>query len=231
MILNEDRDVINYSSFFSNKKLFYLTFKNNNKHSLQEFHNILSDEYQIDISKIARCNQIHSNHVLYIDKPGLYNDIDGLITNIRNDVILQIQTADCVPVFLYDRKTENIGLIHSGWKGTHNEIVLNALEVLKSNNSDLRNIVVVLGPFIKSCCFEVKNNVAQYFNSKYIINNEDKIYIDLGSKIKDDLLSKGVLKNNIFISAICTKHDLNCNSYRRDGNDSARMYSLIFNER
>jgi len=231
MILNEDRDVINYSSFFSNKKLFYLTFKNNNKHSLQEFHDILFDEYQIDINKIARCNQIHSNHVLYIDKPGLYNDIDGLITNIRNDVILQIQTADCVPIFLYDRKTENIGLIHSGWKGTHNEIVLNALEVLKSDNSDLRNIMVVLGPFIKSCCFEVKNNVAQYFNSKYIINNEDKIYIDLGSKIKDDLLSKGILKNNIFISEICTKDDLNCNSYRRDSNNSGRMYSLIFNKK
>ena len=71
---------------------------------MQSFHDILFDEYQIDINNIARCNQIHSNNVLYIDKPGIYNDVDGLITNIGYNIILQIQTADCVPIFFYDKK-------------------------------------------------------------------------------------------------------------------------------
>ena len=232
MVLNEDRDIVDYSSFFNcDKKLICLTFKNDNKYSMQHFHDILFDEHQIDINNIARCNQIHSDNVLYIDKPGIYNDVDGLITNIKYNIILQIQTADCVPIFLYDKKNKNIGLIHSGWKGTHKRIVLKALEILKYNDSELKNIMVVLGPFIKSCCFEVRHDVAQYFNSQFVINNKNKTYIDLGSKIKYDLISNGILKKNIYISNICSKDDLSCNSYRRDGNDSGRMYSLIFNKK
>ena len=232
MVLNEDRDIVDYSSFFNyNKNLNFLIFKNNNKYCLQNFHDILLKEYQIDINNIARCNQIHSNNVLYIDKPGVYNDVDGLITNIRYNIILQIQTADCVPIFLYDKKNKNIGLIHSGWQGTHKKIVLKALEILKCNDSELKNIMVVLGPFIKSCCFEVKDDVAEYFDSQFVLNNENKTYIDLGSKIKYDLISNGVLKKNIHISNICSKDDLSCNSYRRDSNDSGRMYSLIFNKK
>ncbi len=73
MVLNEDRDIIDYSSFFNcDKELICLTFKNDKKYSMQSFHHILFDEYQIDINNIARCNQIHSNNVLYIEDIYIY---------------------------------------------------------------------------------------------------------------------------------------------------------------
>ena len=41
----------------------------------------------INIRNIASCNQIHSDKVLYITKPKLYNNVDGLITHINTNII------------------------------------------------------------------------------------------------------------------------------------------------
>ena len=46
-----------------------------------------------------------------------------------------------------------------------------------------------LGPSIQSCCYEIKEDVAKSFNRKYILNNENKIYLDLNKKVYDDLLN------------------------------------------
>lgn len=46
-----------------------------------------------------------------------YCDVDGLITNERH-IVLATFYADCVPLFLVDKKHRAIGLSHSGWKGT-----------------------------------------------------------------------------------------------------------------
>ena len=52
------------------------------------------------------CIQTHSNNVKYIDKPGTYKNVDGLVTNLENKIKLVIQTADCVPIFITDLKKE-----------------------------------------------------------------------------------------------------------------------------
>ena len=46
-----------------------------------------------------------------------------------NGITLKIQTADCVPIFMVDKINRLIGLVHSGWKGTKNSIILSALNV------------------------------------------------------------------------------------------------------
>ena len=178
-------------------------------------------------NKIASCLQTHSNNVKYIKKSGLYNNIDGLVTHIDNNIYLMIQTADCMPIFMIDNIKGMIGLVHSGWKGTSNSIILSAISIFSNYDSRIDDIEIYIGPSIKSCCYEIKYDVAKYFNPKFIIKNNQKSFLDLEKKVRYDLSEVGVKSSNIFISDICTYENKNFCSYRRDNDKSGRMYSII----
>ena len=91
--------------------------------------------------------------------------------------------------------------------------------------SDTKNIVVCIGPCIKECCYEVKEDVSKYFDKQNIVNRDSKIFLDLISKIKYDLYENGIIK--IFESDICTYHNEEYYSYRREQGSNARMYSVL----
>ena len=188
---------------------------------------ISKSDVQHKKKNIASCVQIHSNHVKYINKSGLYQNTDGLVTHIDNNIYLVIQTADCVPIFMLDNVKGIIGLVHSGWKGTSKSIILSAISIFSNYGSTEKDIKIYLGPSIKSCCYEIKNDVAKYFNQKFIIKNDQKLFLDLESKINEDLSKMGIKPSNIFMSNICTYENKNFCSYRRDNNKAGRMYSII----
>ena len=76
----------------------------------------------IDQKLLAIPQQVHSDEIMIIDKPGYYEGSDGLITSCKN-VYLIISTADCYSVMIYDSANEVIANIHSGWRGTQKGIV------------------------------------------------------------------------------------------------------------
>jgi YfiH family protein len=188
---------------------------------------ISKSDVQHKKNNIASCVQIHSNHVKYINKAGLYQNTDGLVTHIDNNIYLVIQTADCVPIFMLDNVKGIIGLVHSGWRGTSESIILSAISIFSDYGSSQKDIKIYLGPSIKSCCYEIKNDVAKYFDQKFIIKNNQKLFLDLESKINKDLSEMGIKSSNVFISNICTYENKNFCSYRRDYNKAGRMYSII----
>ena len=47
---------------------------------------------------------------------------DGVIT-AEPGLLLAIQTADCIPVLVADRKRRVVGAFHAGWRGTVKRIV------------------------------------------------------------------------------------------------------------
>ena len=172
--------------------------------------------------------QNHTANVLFVKKPGLYQNIDGLITSKKYNLILSIKVADCVPIYVYDPITDNFGIFHSGWKGTKNKIIVKGISILVNKFKCLpRNILVVIGPYIKSCCYVVDSDVAKYFNHDSINKYKEKWKLDLGLQIKLDLVTEGLLDKNIYISDICTYDTLACESYRRDGDKSGRMIGLM----
>ena len=165
--------------------------------------------------------------IKYIDKSGIYKNTDGLVTHINNNIYLMIQTADCIPIFMVDNIKGIIGLIHSGWKGTSRSIISSAISIFSDCGSNIEDIKIYLGPSIKSCCYEIKDDVAKYFEQKFLIINNQKLFLDLELKVKEDLFKKGIKNNNIFVSDICTYENKNFCSYRRDYNKAGRMYSII----
>jgi len=212
-----------YSSIFNKNIIAFSTIKNNQISSEIVLSKSLK-EY--NIHKIASCNQVHSNNVLFVDCEGLYDNSDGLITTIKSNVFLKIQTADCVPIYIYDFNKGLIGLVHSGWKGTYKEIIKNSINIFFQKGSSYNDIKVFLGPSIRECCYEIKDDVACFFDDKYLILKHQKIYLNLQSKIIDDLLSMNIKVDNIKKTEDCTYHSNEFYSYRKEDN-IGKIYSIL----
>jgi YfiH family protein len=179
-------------------------------------------------------NQIHSDKIFNIDdkfiedNPGsvkgmpdsltpdtLQISADGLITNISM-IPLMVMAADCNLILMADIKKRVIGAVHAGWKGVLKKIELNAINMFKSKyDSDLKDILVFIGPSIRKCCFKVTRETLNLFFNKYknnlpvekLKNGSDDIdyyFIDLVKIIKNNLINSGIPKKNIFDLGLCT---------------------------
>jgi YfiH family protein len=92
---------------------------------------------------------------------------DGLITNTPG-LLLAIQTADCLPVILADKKHRVIGVFHAGWRGTVKRIVEKGVgEMRRYFGSDPRNMVAAIGPGVQGCCYQVGEEVRVKFGAQF----------------------------------------------------------------
>jgi len=131
---------------------------------------------------------------------------DGFITRDKN-LFLCLTGADCFPVYFFDEEKEIIGLAHGGWRGIVNGIVEKMiLKMTKEFNCEIKNINVVLGPGIRSCHFEIKKDIINQFKKykNFVINKDNKIFVDLLGIINSQLLKIKLLEKNIKDSNECT---------------------------
>ena len=92
---------------------------------------------------------------------------DGLITSAP-DILLAIQTADCLPVILVDTKQKAVGVFHAGWRGTIKRIVEKGVGEMRRYFGTLpKNIKAAIGPGIHACCYDVGAEVRQQFESQF----------------------------------------------------------------
>ena len=162
-------------------------------------------------------NQIHSDIIIEINNSSKLKNSnnlkgDAIITNIKR-VLINVLTADCVPVLLYDPVKSVIATIHAGWRGTAKRIVIKTVLAMKENfQSSAKNILACIGPSIGPCCYEVKDDVSSVFLPDYpesVEVRKGKTYLNLVSIVKDQLIIEGLSEGNIETSNICTK----CNSH------------------
>lgn len=218
----QNHDVLNFSKFISNKVNAYF-FLNPKKRSRES--NL--DKMSLEISNTAIPEQVHGNKIKWVDFPGEYDNVDGLISSNPN-LILSLKVADCVPVYLFDLKSQIFGLIHSGWRGTKEMIVSEGINLMIKKGAQLESIKCYLGPSIGQCCYEVDDDVSRFYSSKsQILLASNKVKLNMKLEIKIELEHMGVLSKNINISNLCTFELSKCHSYRRDGLKAGRMYATI----
>jgi len=222
--INSTVDLKNELDIKNNNLTAFITKRNKKKSSSIILKKSLM-YYNCDSKNIASCNQVHSNKVQFVKNPGVYQNTDGLVCAFDSELILLIQTADCVPIFILDDIKGLMGLVHSGWIGTYKNIIKSALSIFFDKGSKKNNIKIYLGPSIKQCCYEIKEDVFKYFDKKYIAQKENSLYLNLLDKIQDDILLEGISQHNIFTSKVCTLEDEDYYSYRRG--DNGRIYSAI----
>ena len=89
--------------------------------------------------------------------------VDALITSERG-LRIGVKTADCVPILLFDERQKAVAAIHSGWKGTVQNIIAATIgrmrEEFATDPADLR---AVIGPCIHLEAFEVGDEVYEKF--------------------------------------------------------------------
>ena len=191
---------------------------------------------------VKQCTkQIHSNRVVIVDEQNLEQETggaDGLLTDLRG-VALEIHTADCQSVFLYDPVRSVAGNVHSGWKGTVQKIAPGAAQMMMDHyGCDPRNIEIYINPSILSCCFEIEGDVVEQFRaivdvSKYcrkdrIVDGRQKYFMDTAAVNRDLLSEMGIPKENIFLSGVCTMcGSKEYHSYRGDHHVTGRNGSMI----
>ena len=144
---------------FSKDNFSMATTHNNKKKTDEYIFSSTLDDLKLNKNLVASVNQVHSNKINFVTSPGFYKSYDGLITEIKYKLVLVIKTADCIPIFIYDNVKGIYGLIHAGWRGVQQKIHLKAFEEFVKLNSKVNDIQFFLGPSIKGCCFEVKEDL------------------------------------------------------------------------
>ena len=184
-------------------------------------------------------NQTHSDNIKLITKKetkgwqslsDAIEDCDALITDLKG-VVLNVLTADCVPVLLYDPKKEVVAAIHAGWKGTKAQIVAKTVQKMQEvYGCDPKEIIAGVAPSIGSCCYEVGKEVAEHFfdmPESYTVKGE-KYMLDLPYINKMQLIKAGIPQENIEMSDTCTSCDVErFFSYRKEQGCSGRFMSMI----
>ena len=157
--------------------------------------------------------QTHSANVFVIDEnidKYYYEkecDIDGFLTK-RKDIAIFTFYADCLPIFVYDKKNEFIGVWHSGWPGTFKGMMKSGLEKMKEVLQKI--IIESLEKQNKLPDFSSSVKMILYRQSQRLID-EDSIaasfkYIIDGLRDKQTIgnIDYNILKddNQLFVSSI-----------------------------
>lgn len=195
---------------------------------------VLAEALQVDVAQFAFANQTHSKKAYHV-KSGdrgrgslstedAVDDVDALYT-YESDVVVGVFTADCVPVIFYDEDTGLIGAIHSGWKGTVQDIVSWTFAQIKGQDPDLfmGKMKAIFGPSIAQDSFEVDKDVADQFKALGYADDfiqwdarREKYLIDNQATVAEQLKRVGFLPENIQLSDQDTLKMTDDFSYRLD---------------
>lgn len=201
--------------------------------------------------------QVHSDVIQVFDSaPAEVCRGDASLTN-RPDLLLCVQTADCVPILLVDSRKRVVAAVHAGWRGTLQRIVAKTIGAMRMHfGTNPSDILAAIGPAIGPCCYEVGVEVAAQFLSQFpdaasyfdeLRTGEEpnplqwlnmappghqpppkSVFLDLGKANRSQLLSAGVRPNNISTVSLCTA----CRpdllfSYRKQGKSTGRLMAAI----
>ena len=191
----------------------------------------------ISIEKLIFPRQTHSSNVCQlVDIPkDEIADTDALLTN-RPGLCLCVQTADCVPILLYDPVKKVAAAVHAGWRGTISRIVAKTVHEMQTQYlCSEKNIRAAIGPSIGPEVYEVGNEVVEAalasipgVENTLHKNSNGRFHFNLWEANRLILLHCGLLEQNIEVLAECSflENDKYF-SARRDGVETGRMVSGI----
>lgn len=177
---------------------------------------------------IVWLNQTHSAVVVEAAMADKNCGQDGSYSQQVNQACC-VMTADCLPVFFWDEKGEQVAIAHAGWRGLADGILAETLATFPEPN--LVNIGI--GPAISQRCFEVGEDVVEAFSNW---PNKDEFFTarsvagkfdcDLAGLAETQMRQLGV--QTVYQSGLCSYERADqLYSYRRDGK-TGRMANLIW---
>jgi len=203
---------------------------------------LLANEINIPLTRMVMAQQMHTDTVYCALESDagkgtlVYADAipqtDALITNVKN-LCITIQTADCVPVLLYDSVKKVIGVVHAGWRGTMHNITQKTIQAMcNAYLCKPEDIKAIIGPSISPEYYQVGDELLQAANKtlgiqakELIIQKDERYYFDLWRANVLQLTNIGVHEANIHLSNLCTYSNPDFFSARKLGIYSGRIMS------
>jgi len=176
-------------------------------------------------------HQVHGDRVLRmtVEVPEGEPQADAAFTS-EPDVVLAVQTADCLPILVCADDGSEIAAIHAGWRGLAGGVIEACIRRLATPSSRL---LAWLGPAIGPASYEVGEEVRAAFiesdaeaESAFAATRPGHWHCDLYALARRRLAALGVTR--IFGGGFDTFADSRFYSYRRGGASSGRMASLIW---
>lgn len=194
-------------------------------------------------SPLAILRQVHSDRVIRASRSLVADPPqgDGWVTG-ESDLLLAIQTADCLPVLLVDPEQRVVAAVHAGWRGTIRRIAAKAVHRMQTDfGSHPSNCLAVVGPAIRRCCFEVGDEVVQAFTKEFEraasflsetpsakATRANSHCVDLVEACRSQLLDAGMAAESIFTDGPCTACATQLFfSHRADSGQAGRMMAVI----
>lgn len=187
---------------------------------------------------LSTCNQVHGTSIARFGAreqgPWCEHNACDALWSDQKPGALGIKVADCLPVTTIDPAASVIVNVHAGWRGASAGIIGATLDaVIAETALDPARSSVFLGPSIRVCCFEVGEEVVETFAQRfasfdqYVVREEgSRPHIDLPAFAAGELERKGVAREQIFDSAVCTRCDGRFHSYRRDKGEGGRNLAI-----
>ncbi len=155
---------------------------------------------------------------------------DALVTRTTG-LALAVLTADCVPLIMVDLTRRMVGVVHAGWRGVYAGTPAAAYSMLTEGGGEGGQVLVFIGPHIRSCCMEVGEELKEAFERKYgvgVVPTSDTgaPHLDLETACVLQLGALGVPRSDIFTTGECTACSQGYFSYRNSGGRCGRQGAL-----
>jgi YfiH family protein len=123
----------------------------------------VAEAFGINLDRVVTVNQVHGDTIVLVDDEN-YRALktvqaDAMITNAQG-IAIGVETADCVPILLFDPGKPAIAAVHAGWRSTVKRIVQKTLKRMQDEfGSDPSRMIAAIGPAIGPECYEVDEPV------------------------------------------------------------------------
>ncbi len=152
---------------------------------------------QVIGSTIVTMDQVHGDKIQVVESVDHnFLETDGMMT-AKNDIVLAVLVADCVPLLFMDPVRRVVAVAHAGRRGTFAGIAKKMFCKISEHGSKVSDIQVVIGPSIGPCC--------------YVFDDQP---LDLWSLNEQQLRDSGA--TTIIRTDLCTKHTDYFFSHQRD---------------
>ncbi|WP_428897397.1 hypothetical protein Dip518_001186 [Parelusimicrobium proximum] len=199
-----------------------------------ENRNKFFERLSVPAARMLAVKQVHGTDIVEINteedfNKALNNELsaDAWVVTLKG-AGAAIGTADCVPLFIWDKNGVAVGLAHCGWRGVVGGLPAALARAVRKYSPG--QLEAFIGPHISKCCFEVKDDVLKHFSKSSIVEKDGKTFVDLDAEIKKQLKKEGVKTKDIKVpcSCMCTC----CNekeffSYRRTKSKEV-MLSFVY---
>ena len=144
-----------------------------------------------------------------------------------------VRVADCVPVLVGDPESGTVAAVHAGWRGTVRGVLEQAGAQLEERGIGTGALQAAIFPHIRSCCFEVGEDVAAELHAAApeadaVDRDRDKPHVNLTAVVVAKLQRLGLASSQIDDVAGCTRCEPErFYSYRREGKRSGRHLAAI----